>query len=143
MSTAVTKYVYDSGEIWRMTARQYRKYISVGCHRTVNASDFGTKVGETAFNATRAGPQEFQEERANMGMRDLADQRRDWSSYGRCGTCDAGPHEACVSMQKRYETSNPRTPSSTDKRWRKTPHPGRSRLVNELGQPNRSSRRKP
>lgn len=53
--------VYDAGEVWRMTERQYKRFIAAGSTRPVSPSQFGTYVGQ-AFNTTRIGLPEFRDE---------------------------------------------------------------------------------
>ena len=75
------RYVYDSGEIWRLTERRYRSFLKDGSRQPFgrklaipDVADYGTRIGP-AFNVTNAGPDEFAIELANVGLIDLAAER--------------------------------------------------------------------
>jgi hypothetical protein len=121
-----------------MSERKFREFLRAGAKdSSVRLDAYGAQIGVLSFTATDADENEYQDvldaiERAH---------ETDWRAFDRCDVCEAGIGEACVSMQRRYEHSVPRTPSSTDKRWRKRPHPGRRLLANDIGQPPSPSRR--
>ncbi len=74
MAKHSARYVYDSGEIYRLTERQYRQYI---CHNidkscTEGPHMFGTLVGVASFNATRATKAEFEDEGQRLLDQDRA-----------------------------------------------------------------------
>lgn len=75
MAKRKQRFVYDSGTIVRMTERQYLQFICAGIHRLVSASEYGTVIGEASFNATRATTDDYRNERAQLGLIALADQR--------------------------------------------------------------------
>lgn len=60
MTKRGTRYVYDSGEIWRMTERQYRSYIFRNARSFNTPSQYGTLIGHASFNATRATMRDFE-----------------------------------------------------------------------------------
>lgn len=64
MAKRGTRYVYDSGEIYRLTEKQYRDYIfkNVTKAYTEGAHMFGVLVGTASFNATRATKVDFEDE---------------------------------------------------------------------------------
>ena len=64
MAKRGTRYVYDSGEIYRLTEKQYRQFIFTNVNRPYNDGPhrFGKLVGTASFNATRATKTEFEDE---------------------------------------------------------------------------------
>lgn len=75
MAKRGTRYVYDSGEIYRLTEKQYREYIfrNVNKAYTEGPHMFGTHVGSASFNATRATKSDYEDEaqrlRAELRLR--------------------------------------------------------------------------
>ncbi len=74
MSKRGTRYVYDSGTIWRMTERQYRNYIFRNARAFNTPSQYGTPVGQASFNATCATMRDFEDEEERLRDEDKAAQ---------------------------------------------------------------------
>lgn len=64
MAKRGARYVYDSGEIYRLTERQYRDYILRNASKSYTEGPhmFGTLVGSASFNATRATKADYEDE---------------------------------------------------------------------------------
>lgn len=119
------------GCIYRMSERKFRAFLKAGAaDSSVRLDAYGTQIGVISFTATDADEHEYQDVLDAMTRAS----EMDWRAFDRCDVCEAGIGEPCASMQKRFENSNPRTPSTTDKRWRKTPHDERKLLASEPGQ---------
>lgn len=68
MAKRGTRYVYDSGDIYRLTEKQYREYIFRNINKIYEEGPhmFGTLVGSASFNATRATKSDFEVEGARL-----------------------------------------------------------------------------
>ena len=61
MAKRGTRYVYVEGEIWRLTDRQFSRFLAANIHRFAPVSQYGAHVG-SGINVTRYSPEQFQDE---------------------------------------------------------------------------------
>jgi hypothetical protein len=55
------RYVLDSGEVYRMTERNYRRFLKAGLERSVELEDYGVFVHCIDFHLTDGTVNDFQE----------------------------------------------------------------------------------
>ena len=114
--TKPARYVYVEGEIYRLSERQYVKYLTANVSGDAPVANYGKYVGR-GINVNQFRSSEFMEELINVERPVLAVQ---------CPTCDSAVGERCQRTGERYEHTYMRgNGASTRDFVRKVPHESR------------------